>query len=75
MKLETIIKRSLNKNINTEYHCCNIDLKEEGETFKAHEVSIAYRDLLFYCDKGVLNYDVNTFGDKTSLLLFNLERD
>jgi hypothetical protein len=75
MKLETIIKRSMNKSINTEYHCCDIELREENESFKAYEVAISYRDLLFYCDKGILNYDVNTFGDKTSLMLFNIERD
>lgn len=53
---------------------CNITLIVDGEKFHAYEVSIASRDLLFFCDKGTLNYLVDTYGDRIAIELFNVER-
>ena len=41
---------------------CNFNIEAEEKTFKAHSVSICNRDLLFFTDKGTLNYLVDTIG-------------
>lgn len=53
----------------------DLTLVEEGETFKAYEVSIAYGSLLFFTDKGVLDYVVDYYGDEPRVELYNIERD
>jgi hypothetical protein len=54
---------------------CDLALEVDGDTFKAYEVSIANRDLLFYCDKGTANYVVDTYGDRVTVELFDWEKD
>lgn len=54
---------------------CDISLCEDGEIFKAYTVSIAYRDLLFYTDKGTLAYDVNTIGSTDYVICLSIDAD
>lgn len=54
---------------------CDIALDVDGECFQAYEVSISYRDLLFFCDKGTINYLVDSYGDRVSIDLFNVSKD
>jgi hypothetical protein len=54
---------------------CKIDLELDGEKIQAYTVSIAYRELLFYCDGLTVSFDVNTIGGRDSILLFEIERD
>ena len=54
---------------------CNLCLDVDGEKFHAYEVSVANRDLLFFCDKGTLNYLVDTYGDRIVIELFAVEKD
>jgi hypothetical protein len=59
----------------TTAHECNISLEIEGENFRAYEVNIAPGELMFLTDSAVICYDVNTFGDRHSALLFSIERE
>ena len=57
------------------YLDCNIEIEIDGQVFKAHEVSICYHDLLFFTDKGTLNYVVDSYGDRLVAELFNWDLD
>ena len=54
---------------------CDVTLEADGEKFHAYEVSIANQDLLFFTDKGTLNYLVDNYGGDARAELFNVERD
>jgi hypothetical protein len=72
-KMQDIIAMSIVHEGENEYHSCDIKIKEEGRTYHAHEVSICNRDLLFFCDKGAINYVINSYGDAHYLELINIE--
>lgn len=68
---EKSIKAKSNKSVP-----CNLTLEVDGEEFKAYEVSISNQDLLFFTEKGTLNYLVDNYGNgKIMVELFNIERD
>lgn len=71
--LQEIIEISINHNGENKIYPCNVQIKEEGKRYQAHEVSIAHRDLLFFCDKGTVNYDVNTIGFNNYLSLVSID--
>jgi hypothetical protein len=54
---------------------CKIELELDGEKIQAYTVSIAYRELIFYCDGLTVSFDVNTIGGRHSILLFEINRD
>lgn len=54
---------------------CNFTIEAEEKTFKAHSVSICNRDLLFFTDKGTLNYVVDTVGFNNYAELFSIDCD
>ena len=54
---------------------CDLTLSVEGEKFHAYEVSVSNCDLLFFCDKGTLNYVIDTYGDKVVIELYNVDKD
>lgn len=54
---------------------CDLTLEVDGEKFSAYEVSVSNQDLLFFSEKGTLNYLVDTYGDRFAVELFNIERD
>lgn len=56
------------------YYPCEINLHEDNEDFKAYEVSICNRDLLFFTDKGTVNYTIDTVG-KDYLILEHIDKD
>lgn len=53
---------------------CSLILDVTGDKFHAYEVSVANRDLLFFCNEGTANYVVDTYGDKVVVVLFNWEK-
>ena len=67
--INEIIEMSLSHSGENEYYKCS--LKINGH--KAHEVSICNRDLLFFTDKGTLNYLVDSYGDRSYIDLVNEE--
>lgn len=56
-------------------HECEIELLVAGGKMQAYSCNVAYRDLLFFCDKGTVSYDINTIGDRTSALLVDWQFD
>jgi hypothetical protein len=54
---------------------CDLTLTVDGEKFRAYEVSVARCDLLFFTDKGTLNYLVDMYDDHLGIELYNIERD
>ncbi len=54
---------------------CEIELFENGITFHAYTVSVAHRDLFFYCNEGTLNYVVDVYSGIGSAVLHNMELD
>ena len=69
--INEIIEMSLFHSGENEYYKCS--LKINGH--RAHEVSICNRDLLFFTDKGTLNYVVDTYGSRHTIDLVNEEID
>ena len=67
--IDEVIEISLTHSVENEYYDCEIDINGH----KAHEVSICNRDLLFFTDKGTLNYLVDSYGSRHSIELFNNE--
>lgn len=54
---------------------CNFNIEVEEKTFRTHSVSICNRDLLFFTDKGTLNYVVDTIGFNDYAELFSIDGD
>lgn len=54
---------------------CNFNIEAEEKTFKAYSVSICNRDLLFFTDKGALNFVVDTIGFNNYAELFSVDYD
>ena len=73
--MQDLINLSINWTGESEELDCDITLREENHTFKAHTVSVCNRDLLFYTDKGYFNYVVDSYGDNHIIELFDFEID
>ena len=54
---------------------CNFNIEAEEKTFKAHSVSICNRDLLFFTDRGTLNFVVDTIGFNNYAELISIDCD
>jgi hypothetical protein len=54
---------------------CDLKLKVDGITLKAHTVSIVNRDLCFYCDKGYITYVIDIYGNQPIAVLYDYEID
>jgi len=54
---------------------CSINLDIDDVECKAYSVSISYRDLLFYTDKGTIQYLVDSYGDRHTAVLHNWDLD
>lgn len=54
-------KSIIHKGENKSYKC-NLVLKVDGKKYQSHEVSICKRDLLFFTNKGTLNFVVDSIG-------------
>ena len=54
---------------------CNFNIEAEEKTFKAYSVSICNRDLLFFTDRGTLNFVVDTIGFNNYAELFSIDCD
>lgn len=51
----------------------NLTLHEEGKNYSAYAVSIAHRELLFYCDNACLTYVIDSYGNSHTYELFSIE--
>ena len=54
---------------------CSIELEIDNKKHLAYNVFVNSRELLFLCEDCTVEYDVNTIGDRDSLLLFNVNYD
>lgn len=54
---------------------CHIELEIDSKKHLAYNVFVNNRELLFLCEDCTVEYDVNTIGDRDSLLLFNVNYD
>ena len=52
----------------------NLDLNVDSEVYRAYTVSIAYCDLMFYTDKGILTYVVDKYKHKNVAELYSVEK-
>ena len=52
---------------------CDVEITEEGRTFKAYSVSICRDDLLFYCGEACISYTVDHYGDDLRAELRDIE--
>jgi hypothetical protein len=73
-EIETCIEHAI-EGTNLGENDCKIDLEIDGQKVSAYTVSIAHRELLFYCDGLTVSYDVNTIGDRHSIVIFDVTRD
>ncbi len=72
--LQYYIEKSLTEK-NTKSLECDLTLAIDGIKYHAYEVSIAHRDLLFYTDKGTLNYVIDSYGDSHTAELYSIDSD
>lgn len=54
---------------------CSINLEVDGIEYKAYGVSLAYRDLLFYTDKGTIQYLIDSYSDNHTAVLYDYDLD
>ncbi len=50
---------------------CSINLEVDDVEYKAYSVSISNRDLLFYTEKGTIQYLVDSYGDNHTAVLYD----
>ena len=70
--MNEIIEISLELNGDTVI--CDVDMQliEDGITYNVYQCSVSHRDLLFYSDKGTLNYLIDSYGDNHTIELFEI---
>lgn len=73
-QLDYYIEKSLSEK-NTRSLECDLTLRTDDTKYHAYEVSIAHRDLLFYTDKGTLNYVIDSYGDRHTAELYSIDSD
>lgn len=73
--LDALIDLAIKTQGNTERDCTGLILNANGNEYKPYSVSITHRDLLFFCDNATLNYLVDTYGDRNTIELLNIELD
>ena len=64
-------------NVDDQFNDLTVDFLIEvaGEKWRAHDASVAYRDVLLFCDKGVATFLVDRYDDKNTYELFDWETD
>ena len=68
--LKDCIEKSLTMRLGEEFDC-DITLNEDDQNFKAYSVYIGCKELTFYTDKAVLNYDVNSMNSVDYFAVLN----
>jgi hypothetical protein len=51
---------------------CNLSLSVDGDVYHAYAVSVAPRELLFYCDGATVEYVIDIYGDKSIAEVYNV---
>jgi len=64
MTFQEIVKLSLDPKVDVNEHECSVTLNVNHIEVNAYAVSIAYRDILFFTDKGTVSFVVDSYGDK-----------
>lgn len=72
--IEELIEMAKNTNEQLDL-ACHIELEIDDKKHLSYNVFVNTRELLFLCEDCTVEYDVNTFGDRDSLLLFNVNYD
>ena len=72
---EELVELSVKHKGQNKYLACDIILIDDEKEYKAHEVSICNRDLLFFTDKGTLNYVIDSYGDRHVAELFQIDEE
>jgi len=62
LNFNDLVELSVKTNDQT-YKTIDISLIIDGETWQAYEVSISNRDLLFFTDKGMATYLIDSYSD------------
>ena len=52
---------------------CRFIIYEDGQEYEVYNANLAYRDILLYSTKGVLNYLVDSYGDNHTIELVSIE--
>ena len=69
-----LIQKALNNDATKQIEC-SIDLLIENEVWHAYNVSISFRSLMFYTNKGTAYYLVDSYGDRQVMELLDWERE
>jgi hypothetical protein len=72
--LDQAVKKSLKAKNSKEYNS-EFTIQVEGMAWNCYAVSISYRDVLCYCDKGTATFLVDTYGNKHTVELFDWNED
>ena len=72
--IEELIELAKNTNDQLDL-ACSIELEIDGKKHLAYNVFVNYRGLLFLCEDCTVEYDVNTFGDRDSIILYSVNYD
>ena len=72
---EELVELSVKHKGQNKYSPCDLSLEVDGKTYNAYEVSICNRDLLFFSDKGTLNYVIDSYGDRHVAELYQLDEE
>ena len=71
--IEQVIELALKADESKEYDCV-IDLEEDGIKYSAYGVFVSFREMTFLCKDVTLTYMVDTYGDRHTIELFELDK-
>jgi hypothetical protein len=54
---------------------CDLSLSVDKDIYHAYSVSVAPRELLFYCDGATVEYVIDIYGDKSIAVLNDVNID
>lgn len=74
LTFKDLVEKAVKANKSTEVSC-NLKLSVDGETWVAYSVSIANRDLLFFCEQGTATYLIDSYGDRHTAELFDWNKE
>ena len=69
-----LIDTAVNSSEQREFNV-TLEVKIEGETWKAYTAYVSHRDILLFCDKGTATYLVDSYGDRHIAELFDWNRE
>lgn len=70
-----LIERACSEQAEPKSYNVSMVLTVDGETWHAYGAEVSYREIMFYCKEGIANFDVNTIGFKTTVVLHDWVKD